>query len=1305
VGVVATTGGGSGGVRIEVDPEVLIRAGQRMGSLGSQLGMLSDSLGAALSSGIASGTDPAGLNFGLKYGHQAQDFADALAKAATAFDNVGYMLGATGYNYKNADAVSTIGGSGPTGGVGGVPSKTVAGHASVGPNSSMVPPPGKWYLIEPFLMVLPGIGVFAADAMTWPTGNPALMRVTAAQWRNYGNGLSAFKDDMAALKTAVSVQHIPEAGKIGEALEDLSDAVSGLSDTASKVAQSVEDFANGVQDTQDSIRRLLNRISIDGLYDTVKGFLTGDGEKVLREIAHDVGAVLNNFEQQVKGCIGLLEELTKLIGDAADAFQKWIRPILVAQFGDDVGNTLADAVTLYTDFEVGLANGIIGTVSGLVSLADVDTWKGLAQLAASVAEDPSTLPGVLENMGKQFVAWDQWSGDHPGRAAGEAAFNIGSLFVPGGALTKTGNIAKGLRFTKGLLEDGKLGQLGKLTGLAGDTKKLEELGDLGGVGNKLPDVPEFKEPNGVPDSIVNPKAPDPIDVPSNPHGLEGPSGPPEPPGSAGTPGGDHRGGGGGDGPPDPPGRSTGPSDVGPSTQPSEPSPVASQHGSEPPASTHAPSSNGEAPPAAQHGPESSSPTSPHEDSTPPPERAPTADSHEPSAPEAHGDGAPGDTPAQHPSANPSPGEHDGPGTPEHGAAPADRPHAAAGDPPNEHNRSASDGEPREHADAPASGEERREHAAANQPAMSGGGMPMAPHVGGGGHGPTESHAPTSKSSSSEPTGRAQDGKAPQAGTTERPQAQSPGASGPAPRTSPSAPVHAGPASESPHAGAESRSSRPPAGEITRPTEPPAPVDRKPPEPNRADESPSTHDPAQSDPGGSHTPADDHDAPLFDESVPGHPESYPLPPASALTPPHDGAFFWSGRDADGIGVGPESAGGSGSASRIADSHNGTTLEGLLERNGIQPPKWSPDDPAAERWWSDVSDMYAQNASGEVRAVVGAQLRPDNIWQHVELPRLMENPNVTRITEIDAGTGRETEVFNRSTHGALSPGTDAHPLESGHAPQPGDASPPATADHGPPESNGAPGDHHTPDEGSRIYSLMDDSEHETSFAPEQLADNQRVADALAAHGVSRSDMIDLINRPTDALTPAERHLVNAVRDELPAPTRDTVMQKVIPPGRFDEGGSLVQSRADDYIMENNSRTVLDRVGGSVTVADDTAHLGTPGQIHDGLRLDYADTPFAPHDPGTHIIRFQADEQAPFTYDVPRNSDMGGTSTRYDGWADPFTGNGFTKAVDDVVPEYFADNVMMREGAEMWEVLDDGSQRLAAVLVDKHWIPQGN
>ena len=41
----------------------------------------------------------------------------------------------------------------------------------------------------------------------------------------------------------------------------------------------------------------------------------------------------------------------------------------------------------------------------------------------------------------------------------------------------------------------------------------------------------------------------------------------------------------------------------------------------------------------------------------------------------------------------------------------------------------------------------------------------------------------------------------------------------------------------------------------------------------------------------------------------------------------------------------------------------------------------------------------------------KLRSDNTWENVELPRLMGNSNVTKITIIDPKTGIETVIFER------------------------------------------------------------------------------------------------------------------------------------------------------------------------------------------------------------------------------------------------------------------------------------------------------
>ena len=88
-----------------------------------------------------------------------------------------------------------------------------------------------------------------------------------------------------------------------------------------------------------------------------------------------------------------------------------------------------------------------------------------------------------------------------------------------------------------------------------------------------------------------------------------------------------------------------------------------------------------------------------------------------------------------------------------------------------------------------------------------------------------------------------------------------------------------------------------------------------------------------------------------------------------------------------------------------------MEGLIESKGIKMPEWDINNSSSIKAWEDVSATYANNVSGNVRAVVGSNLREGNIWGNVELPRLKNNPNVTQITTIDPKTLIETVIFKR------------------------------------------------------------------------------------------------------------------------------------------------------------------------------------------------------------------------------------------------------------------------------------------------------
>lgn len=820
--------------RIEVEPDALIAAGQIVLTAGEQLSALSEAVKPMVAEGLASGFDLAGFNMGVQYGRQSQEFTNTLAGAANAFKSVGYRLMASGYNYRNADEASTIGGPGPSGGLGPAPQESHPGQAARMPQNLLVPPPPKWNLITMFLPV-----------NTWPNGHAGLMKVTAAQWRNFANGFKVFDSMLTAPKAVVGAQHIDESGKMQESLKALGENIKTLTDISDNVAKAVEDYANQVQETQNAIRRILNRLSLDGLFDAAKDILTGDGMKLVREVADNIKALWHNFQTNVKAITGLLGEALTLLGEAADAFQKMIRPVLIAAFGEDIGGALADGIKFYTDVQVGLISGLVGTVSGLVSLADFDTWKGMYDVATMIAKDPSKTDDVLIAMGKQFVAWDKWSGDHPGRALGEAGFNIGSLFVPGGALSKTGSVAKGAKLAKDLasgerkLSDlAKFGSRGRGSVDAGDHDGLEGLSDLG----SHTQPPRF-DAGAMPEIGDAPRPPTIGDSPGGtPRGL---GGPPDPPGPDHTP---VRPGGDGPGQHSaPPERTSGPADAGPSRHEGPQSSGGPTHSgdgpqsnsgpssdgprsSEPPAAAHTPSDSSSGPSQSQHSPQTSTDTSTHDRGNSSPAHDQRG-SHDTAGSSDTGGHTPSDT-GHHSDRDSRPSDHTSGA--EHHSNAGEHPGRSENPYPTDHSRPhdspTTDGAhrtdhtaPSHVTDAPAhrdTGTNGSTNSLANAMNMGG---PVGPigHPGGhapSGHGPspTSSHTPTANTERPAGTPTPRD-----AGATNPPPQRSPERTnaGPARDTNPSPPVKPAAAQGEPHVPERKQPSAEQPQRPSSPTEP------------------------------------------------------------------------------------------------------------------------------------------------------------------------------------------------------------------------------------------------------------------------------------------------------------------------------------------------------------------------------------------------------------------------------------------------------------------------------------------------------
>jgi hypothetical protein len=318
-----------------------------------------------------------------------------------------------------------------------------------------------------------------------------------------------------------------------------------------------------------------------------------------------------------------------------------------------------------------------------------------------------------------------------------------------------------------------------------------------------------------------------------------------------------------------------------------------------------------------------------------------------------------------------------------------------------------------------------------------------------------------------------------------------------------------------------------------------------------------------------------------------------------------------------------------------------------------------------------------------------------------PHSDDSPAPTHDHDASAPPPRADDTTGPPTHsgdgegpgGSQTGAGDGTAREPGH-PADGDTPPVGATDD--PGTGGSPSDLSTSPPSVRVYEMMDGQPHSTTHAPDQLGTSRVTDRILLDNGVSRQEFIHILNKPLDTLDARDFSILRDVRNDLPPLTPDTVFQKVMDQPWIDSSGKIHVGAGDDMVMKNKLQ-----VKGSVTVADDTAHLGTPQALYDGLRLDYPGTHFAPDDSSSFVMRFRVDDPAAITPSL--HSRFGGDGSQ-DAWKAPFTGNGFLGA-DDIIPEYKASTgADIRSGAEMWEILPDGTQRLYAVLRGTEWIPQG-
>lgn len=190
-------------------------------------------------------------------------------------------------------------------------------------------------------------------------------------------------------------------------------------------------------------------------------------------------------------------------------------------------------------------------------------------------------------------------------------------------------------------------------------------------------------------------------------------------------------------------------------------------------------------------------------------------------------------------------------------------------------------------------------------------------------------------------------------------------------------------------------------------------------------------------------------------------------------------------------------------------------------------------------------------------------------------------------------------------------------------------------------------------------------------------------LKKHNVSQTEFVALTTAKAPDLQEERKEKLKTLRNDLPLPTTETLLQKVIP-------------LSEVYIYMDN--VYGGTVGGFVCIAADVKQLRTMYQQYYGLRLDYKDSKFKEDGAGYGVIRFLSNYTSKVI--IPYSPEMGGETEGE--W--PFGGGGFTTSIlgEGGYPElkfaggYYAP----ADGAELYECTPEGNEILRAIFKNNKW-----
>lgn len=426
------------------DPTALDGAGATVLGTGVSLGSVISTLTTALagSAGMA-GDDPVGAAVGRAYNGAAAKVIDAMTTTRNGLCGIGDGVRMSAHNYALAEAMSDIAGRAAS-----LPPPPVtaplapAPHppSAVGAGSSA---PAGWSWVAPYI------------GMIWPTGDSAKLRAAAAAWTTAG--ASFMTTEMAAggaTMAAVAEQQIPEVAAINKALADATGATISVAGQCQTIAAQLNAYAAKIDKVHAAILDLLSRICdpLTGIKE-VWDLLTDEDEDEIKRIADDIKTVVDSFAQEADT---LADQITATMSEAATAakdmahwadkeWDHFLHGTPVGRALNQVGQTFKGIGVEGWDLVKGLYD-----ISQFHALLDPkgygETMSGMvAGAGALVGLGPDGGPGVAESwkaLGKDITHWDEW-GKNPAEALGKSIFDVATLALPGGPLSKLGKVGHG----------------------------------------------------------------------------------------------------------------------------------------------------------------------------------------------------------------------------------------------------------------------------------------------------------------------------------------------------------------------------------------------------------------------------------------------------------------------------------------------------------------------------------------------------------------------------------------------------------------------------------------------------------------------------------------------------------------------------------------------------------------------------------------------------------------------------------------------------------------------------------------------